>query len=108
SGSGQVLSKGINNMYSGMNNANGGVGGLQSYVVSGAISLESGSVLNAGGGNGYVSTSYNTTGGTGGAISLSSVNSILLRGTVQSMGGNGYRGGTGGVLSVSSSSSWVD
>lgn len=39
---------------------------------------------------------------------MSSVNSILLRGTVQSMGGNGYRGGTGGVLSVSSSSSWVD
>jgi autotransporter-associated beta strand protein len=108
SGTGQVLSKGINNMYSSMNNANGGVGGLQSYVVSGGIDLQVGSVLNAGGGNGYNTSSYVTTGGTGGSISLSGVNGVMMRGTVQSLGGNGYRGGTGGVLSVSSSSSWVD
>ncbi|MEK6547055.1 MAG: autotransporter-associated beta strand repeat-containing protein, partial [Bacteroidota bacterium] len=104
---GQVLSKGIEHGYAN-GSFPGGNGGSQTYVVSGGIDMQAGSVLNAGGGNGYNTPSYVTTGGTGGAINLSGVNGLMLRGTVMNMGGNGYRGGAGGALSVSSSASYVD
>ncbi|MHA8077349.1 hypothetical protein, partial [Aquirufa sp. TARAVU-A1A] len=107
SGSGQVLSKGWRNVVVGPN-YNGGVGGSQSYVVSGGIEMVLGSVLSSVGGGADRSVGYSTTGGSGGNISLSAVNGVLLRGSIQSGGGSGYRGGSGGSLSVSSSGSYVD
>jgi hypothetical protein len=89
-------------------NYNGGVGGSQSYVVSGGIEMVLGSVLSSVGGGADRSVGYSTTGGSGGNISLSAVNGVMLRGSIQSGGGSGYRGGPGGSLSVSSSGSYVD
>ncbi|WP_377984086.1 beta strand repeat-containing protein [Aquirufa avitistagni] len=107
SGSGQVLSKGWRNVVV-SSDYNGGVGGSQSYVVSGGIEMAVGSVLNSVGGNSDRGGNYYTVAGSGGSISLSGVNGVLLRGSIQSGGGSGYVGGSGGILSVSSSGSYVD
>lgn len=107
SGAGQVLSGGISNTYPGTG-SNGGAGGSQSYVVSGGVDLQVGSVLNSVGGGSDRGGTVSTTAGVGGSITLSGVNGVLLRGSIQSGGGSGYRGGYGGVLSVSSSGSYVD
>jgi hypothetical protein len=106
-GTGQVLSRGISNTYP-SNNFNGGAGGSQSYVVSGGVDLRSGSVLSSVGGGSNRSGSYTTTAGAGGSIGISGVNGLLLRGSIQSVGGSGYQGGVGGALTISSSASYVD
>ncbi|WP_395785395.1 hypothetical protein, partial [Aquirufa sp.] len=83
SGSGQVLSKGWRNVVV-SSDYNGGVGGSQSYVVSGGIEMAVGSVLNSVGGNSDRGGNYYTVAGSGGSISLSGVNGVLLRGSIQS------------------------
>jgi autotransporter-associated beta strand protein len=104
--SGQVLTKGWENITPSNDGYNGGIGGAQTYTVSGSVSLSAGSILNATGGNSILT--YQTTAGTGGAITINAVNSVLMRGSVLSNGGYGGRGGNGGAISITSSTSTLD
>ncbi len=107
SASGQIMTKGWSNATGAYSGLNGGNGASQTYTVSGSVNFAAGSVLDATGG-GAVMPTYNNNGGTGGAITINSVNSITLRGSVVSLGGNGNNGGKGGDLSISSSNGSLD
>ena len=101
------MTKGWSNATGAYSGLNGGNGASQTYTVSGSVNFAAGSVLDATGG-GAVMPTYNNNGGTGGAITINSVNSITLRGSVVSLGGNGNNGGKGGDLSISSSNGSLD
>ncbi len=109
--SGQVITKGWNNLtrpyiLSNAAGYNGGAAGSQSYTVIGSVNLGLNANLNSGGGASIGEVS--TTGGNGGAITINSTGSILLRGSINSSGGSGNYGGSGSAISIRSSTSWLD
>lgn len=105
--SGKIWTKGWRNDTGAFSGLNGGNGASQTYTVSGSVSLAAGSILDATGG-GAVMPTYNNNGGTGGSITINAVNSIILRGSVLTLGGNGNNGGTGGALSIISTTGSLD
>jgi hypothetical protein len=108
--SGQVLTKGWNNLEL-SSGYNGGAGGSQNYVVSGTVTLTTSGILNASGGianNGSGVFALWPTGGNGAFITLETVGSVTLSGSVISQGGNAWKGGNGGALTLNSSTSWLN